>query len=748
MGNVIITNRAPAPEVDDAKVNDGVRMSLRTDGGDRIDRSTVDIYLGYGPVRWNGGYLPETDEERTFIFDRLFGNPAAPPDHEATRSIELDDSLKLEKYLASDYQKGMYFFGGLEAPAASDAKIMAEFVLKMNSADISPDGNNFTGVLFGFFIGDGGLMVKFFDNGGGTRWIEVFDADQNSTQRVDHPSATYIANYDWSTIESTYKILWDPQEDVMMLLLSSGDPLTTDQILITGSVSDFPTIPADQIRDNQPIAFFGHGYSDPTSISYWKKAAFYNLTTLGVLGGVYQGEHEGLLKTDNITSYLPEATPGRSDVPWILLPDSFDDIDGQENILEQRLLMERSNTLASFGYYRHEPVVADLPVVLDFKMSGSVWDQESGLQASGMEVYVDDGTYACRIGFLFDLLTRSVGILGQLDPKLLGSYAGSEVDWTEELMYRVVYDPGGPSKLYLVTDEGEDVVGLAYLFISSRTLAELPASSMPGPGVGFIHNGTLGEAKAIMNLSYLRYFTGARIYFGSDLPASPWSQSGTGTAEVVSGSELQMESTSDSDQLRYTRTETSHDLSSVIGITVDCRVAVDEYIVGTETNPLRENTGVGVIVDDGTHSLILTFAEAGPEIGKIVYIATGDLDSTLFKIRSGRSDVEDIWSQIDWSYPRTYRLEKTLGGRLRLYIDESVDPVIDFDVNQFSYPDTDGSGQWISFGCLLDSHKNTSRWEFLHYGLSAGYDVKIDQVREEDDRFDLASNLIVTCEDV
>ena len=91
--------------------------------------------------------LEDRESDYEFQLDRMFGNPAPPPDSYATITVEGDDSLKINKYLASDEQIAWYSFGRLEAPAAGDAIILQEFTVKINAADTAPDGNDFTGVI-------------------------------------------------------------------------------------------------------------------------------------------------------------------------------------------------------------------------------------------------------------------------------------------------------------------------------------------------------------------------------------------------------------------------------------------------------------------------------------------------------------------------------------------------------------------------------------------------------------------------
>ena len=140
-------------------VSEPQRFSLR-DVGSGINRSTVRIVLGAGPVFYPGGELPEDMDAPTIYFEALSGNP----NNEAT--VELDgDYLKVTKADAGNNQEAVFRMGGLEAPSDPDSPLMVEFTLLASIADMVLDGD-FSGVQVGLYANDSGFVLNFGANGG------------------------------------------------------------------------------------------------------------------------------------------------------------------------------------------------------------------------------------------------------------------------------------------------------------------------------------------------------------------------------------------------------------------------------------------------------------------------------------------------------------------------------------------------------------------------------------------------------
>jgi hypothetical protein len=189
-------------------------------------------------------------------------------------------------------------------------------------------------------------------------------------------------------------------------------------------------------------------------------------------------------------------------------------------------------------------------------------------------------------------------------------------------------------------------------------------------------------------------------------------------------------------------------LDSEQGSTVEVLGRVDSYEVNGETNPIRELVGVGFSIEDGTHLTQLLFAEAGPELGKIAFLSkSSDPSADLADIRSGESI--DNYVQVDWTLFHNYRLEKTKGGYLRLFIDEDELPSLEFPEPEFPYPSAGTQG--IYFGQLISGLNTTSSWRYVRHSVSAGFDVSLKPILSENEvlsRFKHVVNVIVEAEDV
>lgn len=732
----IVTNRAPAPQ-QVTKVNELVRFSLRT-ASELVDRSTIAVHIGAGPIFYEGDVLPEDLTDKRFFLDSIAG----PTTVEPTRSIELDGSLKLAKTTLGN-QNALYFFGGLQAPAEPDAVIMAEFTLKLAETDVIPDGD-FTGVMFGFMINDTGVSVRFFMDGVGGRWIEVFDAGYTSANRINYPTSEYLANYDWDqSKEHTYKLLWIPKLDIMRLFVSSGmDVEDYDVLLVDGKVSDFSPLPSDEIRDEQPWAFFGHGFPDARSTSYWYNAYLFNISSAAIWEGIHAGEHEGFVITDNQTLYDGSARPRDVDQTWMILPDSFDDIEGNESVDDASLLLECLNEDASYGFYRREEKLDANATVVDFDIWGELISREAGIESSGIEIYLDDGTKLIRLAFLADEFgTNYVGIQTGTDPAALTSYSAEVFSWQVRRSYRLVYRSGEDVQLRIieVADEGYDET-----LLLSVAYADLPASSMPGPGIGFLKNGNTGKTGVRMRVGRVRYYTNSRVMDPDDL--TEWPRSGTGTTVVTDGI-LKLISTAGGSYYAYRDDSV---LSEVSGFSLEFRGRVNSYTVDGEDNPIRSNTGVGVRIQDGGDLILLVFADMGPPNGKIIFLSrTNDLDQDLLDIRAGKEWMTELYAVVDWSEFHIYRFEKTLGGKIALFIDDNITPSIEFETSGFEFGSFPSLDRYIGLGQVSPGYSE-SEWQYLRCSVSEGYDASAFPVLSENEvlaRFGHAVDIIVEAAD-
>lgn len=709
--NPVVVNRAPAPGSEEY-ARETIRFGVR-DIDRQVLKSTIQCYIGYGSAWWGGGILPEDDERTRFILRSRVGAPSQPADR------ELDgDDLVLTKSLVG-LQESIYEFGGLQAPANYDAPLMLEFTFSVDSYTV--DSQGWTGVFAGLKGANKGVAIKLVDDG--TKKIELHSADP--------ASATPIYSYEASWVVGTFytlKLLWYPELDLMRLYASMGDMAGADEALIHGAVSAFPDLPDDEIPSVQPVAFFGHGGFSSISVSRWSSVHLYNVVTRALVDGIPRGGHSGNFLTDASVLYDASNYPRKVVQPWNILPSSFGTIGGEEVLqADGRLTLRRTSYGESLGFYREEPKVGIGPTILDFRLWGNIADRPPGDgPESGIEVYVDDGSKKAVVEFLDSGGEQSVG---------LRDGPSSSSDWSVEAHYRLIVDPLAAARL-LILDRNDDgvveteFVGINYSF--------LPASGLPSPAIGFLHDANVVQARGELHLSWLKYSLDARMWEGVyGAPASPWNQFGTGTP-TLAWDILTINDASEVDNLGFERTETQSDNK---GLYMEAICKVETYSKNALIDQDRVVTGVGFTIDDDLVQYELMFAEAGPEFGKIAFLTTNeDRDQNLIDIRARKDEVRGTYFAVDWTKFHHYRIERVVGGNIAVFVDWHTSPVIEMPVSDFDPIASTSEG--ARFGSLLTDRKTTSQWQSVRYGISSGWDVEA-LPNDEELRYENAVNVLV-----
>ena len=718
MSTPLITNRLPAPG-SVAGVKDSMRFSVRSPAS-QILSDQIQCYYGSGPVHYEGQVLPEERTDHSFILQTYGGTVE---DKLAVRTLGPEDELVLIKNRTPlpQIQEAVYFFGGLESPANPDAPLMVEATLKLVESEITFNANYYSGVAFGVMAGAKGVSVKFYSQGG-VRRIEVQSAGRAITTP---PSSAYRADFEWNNVWVTYKLLWHPIQNKVKLYISSGAGDTPDILLIDGLVSAFADLPLEEQRPSVPWTFFGHTESYSMSTSRWKFVALYNLTDSVIHDGIVTGKYVGFLETDEVVYYDSSVPPDKAGRPWNPLPASFGTIGGQVYREGTQIVLERNEPSNSHGYYRKEPKVTGRSV-LDFTASGEVFSQGAGVQTTGMEFYIDDGTRCARVAFLQDEGgTQYIGLL--LDdsmPQSLLSYIAFIQAFIVTTRYRIVLDPVYGVQLFRLVDTE---VGTQVQLILGTGYGSLPLSSMPGPGFGFLHNANSGAASARLRISRVRYSTDIQGLNTSDIkPSLPsgWVKDGNGT--ITPGDDYA--TLTDADETAAGEVELRRDYVSGLepsnGIALEFQVQIASYSAQSVESPVRVLTGFRAAIIDDSYQTALLFADAGPPNGKIVFLQTqADPFYNLELIRSGDKSVVGTYVAVDWMLLNLYRLEKTIRGKLRLYINNDDNPVLSFDQRTFPYADSPGGIPRLVIGHFGGEMKTESHLAYVFLSVSKGYDV-------------------------
>jgi hypothetical protein len=741
MANPVIVNAVPAIG-SISKVGAPARCSLRSDSLEVI-RSTVYMYQGAGPAFYDPdsmGVLPENHENITFELFALEGIQNTP----ATRSlfdISGEQYLQIEKTEDPPVaQEALYRFGGLQSPASPDAMLMLEFKLQLSSGDITPDGEE-TGVLVGLRTSNKGVVVKFRS---GPEAIELWAASYATTSRPIVLGDPYRVTHNWGNgITAAYKLLWNPRADLVRLYHQYDDD-NFATLLIDGAISDFGLLPEDERWEDAPWAYFGHSYAQPKGTSYWRSVYLFNIVDNPISGGVFVGDQVGSIKTDEVCEYIGNELPQDADRPWLPLPSSFGTLGGTERVDNGRLALHRNNVLESIGIYREEPRIGVGVAVFDFTFSGALNFIKSGTQNTGMEFYMDTGARVARVALLFSEGNSYVGIYTGGNANLIGSYVGTLTAWQSERTLRLKMDPAGQTTLYALSLLVE---GVEEQYLTSIATASLPASEMPGPGLGVVHNANTSEARASLSIRCLRYAVGLRVMDSYPIPVE-WTSTGSGTTSEEDGA-ITLESDSESSPFYYHLTESGGDPENGVGL--EFRARVKSYSIGGEESPIRSIPGAGVIINDKTNHIALLFADAGP-LGKVIFLAKTDTDyeEMLRKIRAGDESVYGAYVVVDWTSFHLYRFQRAVGGKLQLFIDNHETPSIELDEYDFDYP-TSQTGVWqVRFGNLVAGALVKSQWALLQYNISNGIDLNVAPRRSENEvlsLFEHAFNNILEVED-
>jgi aspartate/tyrosine/aromatic aminotransferase len=89
-----------------------------------------------------------------------------------------------------------------------------------------------------------------------------------------------------------------------------------------------------------------------------------------------------------------------------------------------------------------------------------------------------------------------------------------------------------------------------------------------------------------------------------------------------------------------------------------------------------------------------------------------------------------------------YRVEKTVGGNLELFIDDDVVPALRIESSRFTGIPTALSTGAVFFGSVVRDRLTTSTWEFFRYGISTGFEVSGYPVISESEMLTRFNNYI------
>lgn len=720
--SIVVTNQAPKQDAITA-ISVPLRCSIRDSSpGAVVYQSGVTWWLGNGPCFYDARASQKRPEEVHPEFCELDVWSGMP---EGEASISFDSGVEGLRILKAGAEnlKGLYYFGGLLAPATPDGPLLAEFELQLDSADVISH-NEFTGVLFGVLVGDGGFTIRFRLTSGDVGYLEAFDVVSGSTQRIAWPTLKYHSAFNWNDgAAHRYRVLWYPELNLMKLwVVVDGQ---NDMLLLDGNTSDFPTFPGEPLRINQPWGFFGHGLPAAQSSSVWYRAALHNDVRQVLASGIPGSRSKVRIQHNDRVHFLGKVGLDFSDVGWQVSGD------GRAQVVGEALKLSRSTQAESLDVFREEPRLAGTGItVLDFSVKGESYLQDLGSITTGLEVYWSDAAKSVCVAFLEKDGTQYVGIATSDQKNSLSSYQYAQTAWSEFRDYRLIVRPEGVVTLAQLTYSPEGFTEVRLLAIAYSDIHAAPKAS---PRIGFSNSPAYTSGFGSLHVKELSYSRDIRWIEDYDLFPAEWEQhGGVGPDDYFDLPDAWLIHNASGGDMYEQRDEVP--FTTAFGVTAEALMKIDSYSVGEETSPAYCATGIGLSIHNGNREYRMVLGDLGAA-GKIVFLSTvDDIDENLLQIRQGLR--EGTYAPVDWTSFHRYRMELLPGQVLNLYIDAGKSPVASVSaVDYLSNPFDDGvptTKQCVQFGALKPGVVSDSSWRNVRYTLSDGVDVSVDAIRDNE----------------
>lgn len=388
--------------------------------------------------------------------------------------------------------------------------------------------------------------------------------------------------------------------------------------------------------------------------------------------------------------------------------------------------------------HRTEPRFEQLQdgIMVEAFLSGDVTSPVG--DGTGMGFSVEDGAKTYQVMMVGNPQRKYFTIvkdLLNLNSAALGYYVpATDADFTSLKLVRLLIDRHRPAgigggKAQIMVDE--EVVLTTDL--SSDTF---PPSSSP---TGLIRLGQLGlpAATSKLNLAFLNYLPRYLAWEGVDL-LSP-DDAGIDAAvkftlDSITGSHSMVGT--DVEIVKPTAGGSTHhllvknqDFAEVDGMQVDFKVQVETYAdLGGSSFAPNSPTGTTLTVFLGNKKVEVGFYDCGAHGRRIgILPSTGDVNDIINQTDLGLA----VSAQVDWTQMTQYRLVVKGHDRIELTIGSLVNaPAITLkwrnDTDGFDLP-LDVSVPRLSFGHSDFLTSSTSKWGYIRWGLSNGFDIAVQQ---------------------
>jgi hypothetical protein len=765
----VIVNTLPHPLTAPGflDVDTYLRFGLR-DMDTYVNRSTIQVGLAYG----NGVYfpgatpvLPEevealTDPEGTTAVHRgFFDDWAATPVKDEPL---LDASTgRLEMVKATGGQEKSFYT--ISDSAVEGQSFHADVHLDAVSVGGGPtlyfNDPRYQGVMLGLVSGlrSRGVFLFFCMDAGVPLLVACGPATASGARTV-----LAEAPFDWTVPGNTYKLVWNEYTSPKSVEIYAADinhettrilwahMTTIDQFHAAAEVGGQTVV-----GSGKAMLVFGVDGPAGTEVDL-------DLAAQLMLGGraVHDGQpchnYSAILTPDHLVRLgmgdLPEDLTVSPWLPGVMV--------GAVTPTATQLKLSKASTDNHFlplVYSREEPALGTAGWMLRGHVIGGS-SSYLGSNLSGMGVLLDTGDRLVHLALLDDFAEKFLGIQTNPVGSLIQETTYTKIpdtDWAAGVPITIIADPDRVELDVFVDDE------------LALTISYLPGNLAPTVGVGgrvtFGHatpmhlpSGSYGD----FTLQELWYATNMVSYCADhgvppEATPTPWLLDAIGAGSISVGADgltIQDDSFgSGGSLLVYLRMEPY--LVPSHAAFVEARFSIESWSddVGSP-DPVDYPIVMGLYLDDidSVTALVAVKTSTGRTF---VVVPSADSDMGLAAVVQQTEEGEARSLEIDWTELHTYRLERSPGEHVRLYVDNSVIPGIDLTWDDANLPNGGLAVQpSVGFGSLAPNQKAKGAWKFVRYGIGRGYDLAVRRSLTTDEMnehaFDGAVNLLIEASDV
>lgn len=387
------------------------------------------------------------------------------------------------------------------------------------------------------------------------------------------------------------------------------------------------------------------------------------------------------------------------------------------------------------GLQRKEPRLETLVdgATVEGYMSASVLQLFGASTSVGFGI--DDGSASYRLLAVETPTLRTVGVpksepssfVGSSDPLNNYYFVATSVDYRNPTFLRLTVDRRRSEVLVYAGDQ-----------FTPALVIPFSGSTFPSSNIGRFILGSLTAlpAQADLKVSSLLYLARYLAWEGRDnkLPTDATLDPGLqftlnavdpGGSVAMSGSELVVTRAGGTSGNRYFTK--AHDFGDRRGLMVDFKVYIPSY-TNNDGLPNSNNTdsGVGLRCYLGNEVLQLAFIDAGLAGKRVGIVPLGGSISDLVNFNTVGAP---FTAAVDWTKPQNYRLLMRPYDSLKLWIGSILDePVLNIPWSGDNFPiPADLTAAAIQFGHFGALNGSVSKWGYVRWGSSDGYDISVKQ---------------------